>query len=237
MERYAGDSGWEPIPFFQAIYHQYAITYGNYSSLIVPPYDELWPKEYAPKNPLALLDKKYSKQFLMEQARSFVWGLQPTIANYQSFLVSERNEEINYLLNLAKVRNNGLKYLLRGKFLDSPEIDAPKEIIDMSRVSIYAGKTGNTVTSFQKEAALLYSGIWKSDDNQVGIALASISENPIQLNLNFSSEDFGMVASGKVNIIDANGTKYIKDYENGKIEINFTLQPKQICILEIVNGK
>jgi len=236
MERYAGDSGWEPIPFFQAIYHQYAITYGNYSSLIVPPYDDLWPKEYAPKDPLAPLDKKYSKQFLMEQARSFVWGLQPTISNYQPFLASERNEEINYLLNLAKVRNNGLKYLLRGKFLNSPKIDAPKEIIDMSRVSIYAGKTGNTVTSFQKEAALLYSGTWKSDDNQLGIALASISDNPVQLDLSFNSEDYGIASSGKVNIIDANGTKFITDYENGKILINFTFQPKQICIIEIVSG-
>jgi len=172
----------------------------------------------------------------MEQARSFVWGLQPTISNYQPFLASERNEEINYLLNLAKVRNNGLKYLLRGEFLNSPKIDAPKEIIAMSRVSIYAGKTGNTVTSFQKEAALIYSGTWKSDDNQLGIALASISENPVQLDLNFNSEDYGITSFGKVNIIDANGSKFITDYENGKIQINFTFQPKQICIIEIVSG-
>lgn len=52
-ERYAGTGGGEPIPFFQAVYHQYAITYGNYSSLLIPPYDELWPKQYAPTNPKA----------------------------------------------------------------------------------------------------------------------------------------------------------------------------------------
>src|SRR5690606_3082781 len=49
-ERYsAPGSGWEPIPLFQAVYHAYGITYGSYSSLVMPPYDELWPKEFAPR--------------------------------------------------------------------------------------------------------------------------------------------------------------------------------------------
>jgi hypothetical protein len=235
MERYAGDNGWEPIPFFQAVYHQYAITYGNYSSLIVPPYDELWPKEYAPKDPLALLDESYSKQFLMEQARSFVWGLQPTISNYQSFLSSKRKKEIDYLLNLARVRNHGLKYLLDGKFLRSPKIKIPEAELEMSRLSIYAGKTGNTVTAFKKTAALIYSGTWRSDDNQVGIALASISDNPHHIDLMINSEDYHLSSSGRVNIIDANGVKYLADYDNGKIQISYTLQPRQVCIIEIEN--
>lgn len=51
-ERYAGVNEWETIPFYQAVYHQYSITYGNYSSLLVPPYDEMWPKKFAPENPL-----------------------------------------------------------------------------------------------------------------------------------------------------------------------------------------
>lgn len=147
-ERYAGTGTWETIPFFQSVYHQFGITYGNYSSLIVPPYDELWPEEYAPKDPLKLLDKDFNKQFLMEQARSFVWGLQPTIANYQSFIASDRKEEIGYLLNLAKTRNNGLKYLLHGKFFRSPELASPEEELNLSRLSIYAGKKGNSVTTF-----------------------------------------------------------------------------------------
>ena len=235
MERYAGDNGWEPIPFFQAVYHQYAITYGNYSSLIVPPYDELWPKEYAPKNPLALLDASFNKQFLMEQSRSFVWGLQPTISNYQSFLSSERKEEIDYLLNLSKVRYNGLKYLLHGEFLRSPEMDIPKEELEMSRLSIYAGKTGNTVTAFQKNCSLIYSGTWKSDDNQIGIALASISDDPHHIDLMINSEDYHLSSSGRVNIIDANGVKYLADYDNGNIQISYTLQPMQVCIIEIEN--
>lgn len=237
MERYAGDNGWEPIPFFQAVYHQYAITYGSYSSLIVPPYDELWPKEYAPKDPLALLDAKFNKQFLMEQARSFVWGLQPTISNYQSFLSSDRKEEIDYLLKLSKVRYNGLKYLLYGDFMRSPQMDIPKEDLDMSRLSIYAGKTGNTVSTFQKNFPLIYSGTWKSDDNQIGIALASISGNPYHVDFHINSEDYGLPLSGKVNIIDTDGVNFMSEYKQGKIHIDFTLEPRQMYIIEIVNSK
>ncbi|MFV2070051.1 MAG: DUF6259 domain-containing protein, partial [Pirellulales bacterium] len=67
-ERYsAPNDPWEVIPFFQAVYHPYAITFGNYSSLVMPPYDELWPAEFAPPKPMTLLDRKYSRQFYLEQ--------------------------------------------------------------------------------------------------------------------------------------------------------------------------
>ena len=82
-ERYSDPaSGWEVIPMFQAAYHPYALTYGTYGSLTLPPYDELWPAEKRPATAMTLLDAKYVRQFYLEQARMFVWGMQPTIANF-----------------------------------------------------------------------------------------------------------------------------------------------------------
>jgi hypothetical protein len=234
-ERYSGVSQWQTIPFFQAVYHQYGITYGNYSSLIVPPYDELWPDEYAPKEPLKLLDKSFNKQFLMEQARSFVWGLQPTIANYQSFLASERKEEIGYLISLARTRNNGLKYLLYGKFLRSPEIEAPEEEFNISRLSIYAGKKGNTVTTLQGIFPLIYSGTWQSDDKQIGIALASISDNPIRVVFSLNSNDYELPSSGRIYIIDADGKRPLTTYSNEIVHADFIVKPNGVCLVEITS--
>ena len=97
------EDGWQPIPFFQAVYHPYCILYGNYSSLTVPPYDELWPANFAPAEPLKLLDRKYSQQFLLEQARAFVWGQQPTVANFLPAQLREREEETEYMMQLAKL--------------------------------------------------------------------------------------------------------------------------------------
>jgi hypothetical protein len=120
-ERYANpNDGWEPIPFFQAVYHPYSVLYGNYSSLTLPPYDDLWPEEFAPKEKLKLLDRKFSQQFMLEQARSFLWGQQPAIANFATNQLTERREEIDYVLRLARLRTLHLKYLLHGTLLRPP---------------------------------------------------------------------------------------------------------------------
>ena len=234
-ERYAGLGPWSTIPFFQAVYHQYSITYGNYSSLLIPPYDELWPKEYAPKKPLEMLSSDFNTQFLMEQARSFVWGMQPTIANYQAFLARDRKDEIDFLLNLARVRNQAVKYLLYGKFMRSPEIEAPEEEFGISRLSIYAGKTGNSVTAFRGTFPLLYSGTWQAENMDLGIALASISDKPVNAKFNFSSDEYNLPASGKIYIIDTKGRRELTSYSNKEVKVDFTLNPRDICVLEITS--
>lgn len=233
-ERYAGPGAWETIPFFQAVYHQYSVTYGNYSSLLIPPYDELWPRQYAPEEPLKMLDIAFSKQFKMEQARSFVWGLQPAISNYQEFLATERKEEIAYLTELAVVRNKGLQYLLRGKFMRTPDFEIPAQEIDISRLSIYAGKMGESVTTFKGNYPLIYTGTWKADNNNLGIAIASISDEPFILDLKFNSIDYRLPHSGKIYVIDNEERKKISEYSEGKISVNYTLKAGGICLIEII---
>ena len=232
-ERYAGPGAWETIPFFQAVYHQYAITYGNYSSLLVPPYDELWPAKYAPADPLKMLDKSFNRQFLMEQARSFAWGLQPTISNYQDFLASERKDEIRFLLDLCKVRNRGLEYLLKGKFMRTPFFVVPYEEMDISRLSIYAGKMGESVTSFKGTYPLVYSGTWKSDNKRIGIALASISDKPVRIEMKFRAEELDLPLSGQIYIIENESYNSFGSYNDGNISVDYTLNPRGVGIIEI----
>ncbi|MFC2123484.1 DUF6259 domain-containing protein [Bacteroidota bacterium] len=236
-ERYAGPGSWETIPFFQAVYHQYGISYGNYSSLLTPPYDELWPEEYAPEEPQKLLDEKFNRQFLMEQARSFVWGMQPTIANYQPYLAKERKDEIDYLIKLARVRYKGLKYLLYGKFLRSPEIDIPVKEMDISKLSIYAGRGQDNVTSYKAKYPMVYSGTWKADDGDIGIALASISDNPVPINFNLHANDYALFSSGDVYMINVEGEKLLTSYQDGEINMDFILPPKGLCVVEITQNK
>jgi len=233
MERFAGVGSREPIPFYSMVYHKYGIMYGNYSSLLVPPYDELWPKEYAPKDPEAMLSKDFTKQYLMEQARTFVWGTQPTLANYRSFLATERKAEIDYLIELAKVRYQGLKYLLYGEMQQVPKMDIPTEEIDISRLSIYAGKTGNSVTRFKKVTPVVLTGAWKSDDGQLGIAIASISDDPYEVNFIINAIDYELPVEGDLYIIDINGRKKLTSYSGGQIKVDFSLPSRGLCIVEI----
>ncbi len=234
-ERYAGVGNIESIPFFQAVYHPYGITFGSYSSLVTPPWDEKWPVEYAPENPEDLLDKEFNMQFLMEQARSFVWGNQPTIANYHSFLNSERKEEIDYLLDIARLRYMALKYLLHGEFCRNPVIDYPEEEIKISRLSIYAGRTpGENVKAFEKKVPLLYAGTWRAADKNIGIALASISDRSIPVSFSFNSKDYDLPPQGKIYFTTIKGKELLGSFTDGSVNISLLLKPRGSGIIEVV---
>ena len=71
---------------------------------------------------------------------------QPMLANFRPSHRQERPEEIAYVLRLARLRQQGLNYLLLGEFLRPPAMNAPEAACDMSRLSIYAGQQGGLQT-------------------------------------------------------------------------------------------
>lgn len=232
-ERYSSPNNpWEVIPFFQAVYHQYAITYGNYSSLTMPPYDELWPAEFAPEKPLVLLDRKFSRQFYLEQARSFVWGQQPTLANFLPQHLDQRPEETEYVMRLARVRNLGAKYLLHGEFLRPPKLDVPEVTSEFSRLSIYAGQKSR-LTSSQKRHPLAIAGAWRAPDGDVGIALASLADEPLPLALTLDPEDVTLPKRGQVYRIDETGRHPLGPMAEDGSLAELELPPRQAWIVEV----
>ncbi len=231
-ERYAGSNGWETIPFFHAVYHGYGTFYGNYSSLTMPPYDELWPAEFAPKAPLQLLDRKFSPQFLLEQARAFVWGQQPTMANFRPSQLQERSEEMNYALRLAKIYSRHREYLLLGKMLAPPEVIAPSAELEMSRLSIYAGQRGG-VKEFRQHSPLVLAAAWQAPKGRVAIALASISGEPLTPELRCKPEAYGLPGRGTVYRMDASGRRRIGNYAGKTLLLRPELAPLDACLLEL----
>ena len=49
-----------------------------------------------------------------------------------------------------------------------------------------------------------------------------------------SRSDYQIAASGKIFVIDTEGKRILTSYAEGKININFTLPPKGLCIVEII---
>jgi len=233
-ERYAGVGNSEPIPLYQAVYHDYAITYGSYSSLVYPPYDEKWPTKYSPKNKETELPENYNSQYLMEQSRAFVWGMQPTIANYHSFLAQSRKAEIDFLLDLAKTRYRALKYLLNGVYYRSPEIKSSTINIDVSKISIYAGREGNTVTSYKATVPTLYSGVWKASDGCVGIALANISSKKSMAKFSIKAFEYDLPKKGDIYLITATNRTYLKSYNDNDIQVELSMMPRSTCVVEFI---
>ena len=231
-ERYSSPNNpWETIPFFHAVYHAYAVIYGNYSSLVMPPYDELWPAEFAPAEPLALLDRKYSRQFYLEQARTFVWGQQPTLANFRPLLFEERPQEIEYLIRLARTRNRAAKYLLYGEFLRPPKLNAPWVASDFSRLSIYAGRK-DRLTTFQKRHPLALAGAWRAADGDVALALTNIADEPLALSFTLDGQYLGLPKEPRAYRIDESGRHPIEPPSGDDLRMNLQIPARQAWIIE-----
>jgi hypothetical protein len=234
-ERYAGTNGWETIPFFNAVYHSHAITFGNYSSLTMPPYDELWPAEFAPREPLKLLDTNFSKQFRLEQARAFVWGQQPTIANYLPGQWVERRAEIGYLIQLARLRSTAAKYLLEGTFLRPPGLGVAEETFPFSRLSIYAGQQGG-LRVFQSKSALALAGAWRAPDGDVALALASISDEPLKVAFDVDAKSWGMVGASAWLSTATRARQPLGHVTGDSFPVRLTLPAQGAALLEF-NGR
>ena len=223
QERYTdAGSGWEPIPFFQAVYHPYAVTYGNYSSLVMPPYDELWPAQFAPREPFELLDTRFRRQFYLEQARSFVWGLQPTIANFRASQLADRPEETAYLMRLARIRARALDYLLYGTFLRPPDLAVPLVDVPLSRLSIYAAqRAGHTVSTAQFPAAI--AGAWHAEQGSVAVAVASIVDEPTSVVFAFDPRAYGLAGGGRIERIDEHGRHQFGKFSTQVVPVRLEL--------------
>lgn len=231
-ERYSSPTdAWEVIPFFQAVYHPYAVTYGSYSSLTMPPYDELWPAEFAPEKPLTLLDRKYSRQFYLEQARAFVWGQQPALANFRAELFDQRPEEIEYVMRLARVRSRATKYLLHGEFLRPPKLNVPEVTSDFSRLSIYAGQRSR-LTASQKRHPLAIAGAWRAADGDVAIALANIADRTFPLSLSLDPAYYRLPNHARVYRIDEEGREAIGPLGGDGYSLEMKLPARQAWIIE-----
>jgi hypothetical protein len=252
-ERYAKpNDGWDCIPFFQAVYHSYGVTYGNYSSLTIPPYDELWPKEYAPKEQLKLLDRTYSTLFYLEQARTFAWGSQPTIANYLPVQRKERADEIAFALKLVRIREQAAKYLLYGTYLRPPTDRTVPLQYPVIRLSIYAGRKARPAdvrkvspsddgiddsgrdkadNVWQATTPALILGAWKAKDNNVGVAVANISS--MSRRLQFGSQQYGFTSGDQVYLIKESSREYLAAI-TATGDVSVEVPSKEAFIIEIV---
>jgi hypothetical protein len=234
-ERYAAPDGWETIPFFQAVYHPCAVTFGNYASLTLPPYDDLWPAESAPEEPLKLLDRKFSTQFCLEQARTFVWGQQPMIANFLPAHLDERAAELAFVLRLAEVRSRALPYLLHGTLLRAPDLNAPVVEADFSRLSIYAGQDG-VVKAFRKEAPLALASAWRAPDGTVAFALASVAERPLVVRVPLDRVRYGIPSDAVLYRIDEAGRSEVGAASRTDSTLEVRLPARGACVLELATA-
>jgi len=222
-------SPWQPIPFFQAVYHPQTVCFGNYGSLAYPPYDDRWPPEKAPPERLTLLDRRFLSQFRLEQARTFVWGQQPMLANFLPSQLTERGEAIDYLSRLVHTRQRALKYLIDGQWLRPPTLDVPSQTTDFAKLGVY---TPLTVSSRSTPVAL--AGAWRAADGNVAIAMASIHDSALKLSLPVDRPGYGLPGRLALFRIDDRGRHALGELPAEALQYSVDLPAYGLLLLELV---
>ncbi len=231
-ERYAAPDGFEAIPLFHAVYHGYGVFFGNYSSLTLPPYDDLWPAKFAPREPLKLLDPKFCTQFRLEQARAFIWGQQPTIANFMPSQIQERPREIAYALQLARMRQAALKYLQDGTMLAPPRVDVEEEDIPLSRLSIYAGQQ-EALKEYVNRVPLVLASAWRAANGRTAIAIASIADRPLDPTIVIETSPQDLPWHGRIYPLGMPNPAPVASFTGTNVILKPHLAPLDIRVFEL----
>lgn len=226
-DRIGGSPVWEPIPFFPAVYHGHTVVFGSMAGLVYPPYDEKWPQELAPTNCLALLDRKFSKQFYLDHARTFVWGMQPMQANFLPSLLKERAEEMDFVNRMVRTRMKSLKYLLHGTWLRPPPLDVPEQEIDVCKLGTYT-----PLRESKRTYPVALAGAWRAPDGDIGIALASISDEKLNLRLPIDANAYGLKDGCAVYRTDETGRRQIGKFSCKEPVVQIGLPARGVCVLE-----
>ena len=176
-ERMSGLSKSTVIPLFNAVYHEYAICFGNFGGFTYPPYDEFWPKEFRAPNTETLLPATYNTQLRMEQARNFVWGTQPMIVNYHAFARKARPTEMRFIAELVAKRKQHKDYLQYGRMMRAPRLENDHTTeIDIAQMSTYGYKTkGTNLFPHRKAVPMLYSSAWSNKEGNILLTFVNIS--------------------------------------------------------------
>ena len=127
--------------------------------------------------------------------------------------------EMAFLEDLVKARYNALDYLLYGRFMGLLEFGSEEITIPISKVSIYAGRTGDMVTRYEKTIKTLLAGAWLSREGNLGIAVTNISDEEAEICFLVDAGKYGIPASGSVSLISSEGKKSLGQYsDHGEVK-------------------
>lgn len=227
-----GKSTSEVIPIFPYVYHEYQVCYGNFSMLVTPPYDEKWPQEFCPADTETPLPDEFDRQFMMEQAKSFIWGIQPCIANFHEFLFEKKPQAMAFLEDMVKTRYKALDYLLYGDMVRGPEFPVYQETIPICGLNTYSKGEGR-LRSSSKLVSTLYSSTWKAQDGSLGIAIANISDETREFEFSLVPSTYGLPSKGEIELISANAEPYTVMSYDGETSVPVSIPARSTMVLSV----
>jgi len=137
-------------------------------------------------------------------------------------------------MRLARVRSRALKYLLHGEYLRAPAFDAPETTSEFAHIGIYSPQD-QPVTTFNKRHPLALAGAWRATDGDLGVAVASVADEPLPLSLHFDPNYHGLKPGQTIWRIDEKGREKLGRWEAGQKELSITLPAREAWVIEFTS--
>lgn len=193
----------ESIPFWSAVYHGCATVFGNYDMIDhIPPFDPKWPDKDRWKEEKEW-EKLFPDQFAVELARGVIWGMQPSVHNFQLKHTSDPRFAADYkfMVDTAKFYHANRDFLYDGEMLSPGTMECERRNVKFTRRMIYT-KDGE-YREVSRELPAVFHSCWKSPDGTSAAILVNWTREPQHIKL--TTPDFGTIDL----VIPARGWKLV----------------------------
>lgn len=170
MER-CGTQDWiDCVPVFSAVYHGATALFGNYALPDgMPPWDPLWPPRERWQNEQHW-DEVYPDQFYLEMARTVIWGMQPTVCNFQLRHTEGRFRPMyDFLIRLVKFYYENRDFLYDGRMLAPGGFECPEHEVGFLQRGLFTTEAKHTILC-KKLPAVLHSR-WAAPDGRRALVM------------------------------------------------------------------
>jgi hypothetical protein len=154
--------------------------------------------------------------------------MQPMLVNFLPSQLKERAEEMDFVTRMVRTRMRSLKYLLHGTWLRPPTLDVPQQEIDAAKIGTYT-----PLKEFKRTYPVALAGAWRAPDGDVGIALASISDEKLALRLPIDAKAYGLKDGCAAYRTDETGRHRMGRFDVREPVVRLDLPPRGICVIEL----
>ena len=177
MERCGNEAWIDCVPAFSAVYHGATALFGNYALPDgIPPWDPLWPPRERWRREQNW-DEKYPDQFYLELARTVIWGMQPTVCNFQMEHTRGRFRTMyDYIVRIARFYYEHRDFLYDGRLLAPGDFHCDRKSVSFLQRGLFTTEAKHTILT-RELPAVLHSR-WEAPDGRRALIMINYTGKP-----------------------------------------------------------
>ncbi len=177
MERCGTEDWIDCVPVFSAVYHGATALFGNYALPDgIPPWDPLWPPRERWQHEQKW-DEVYPDQFYLELARTVIWGMQPTVCNFQLEHTQGRFQAMyDYIVRIARFYYENRDFLYDGVMLAPGDFSCENHETGFLQRGLFTTEAKHTILT-RTLPAVLHSR-WAASDGRRALIMINYTSEP-----------------------------------------------------------